>query len=155
VSQGSRKWLDPLLLGETFSCFGMWKPDQARLLVQRAAWRLDAQGTAAAGTDVAAVNLVTAKFQTRVLDRAMQVVGAMSPSADTPLVRSWAWGRARSRAWPRGGMAPMPLTCGVGCRPKSDASLSLRAVAADGARCEVGPRDAPRRRGRLDCTWPR
>ena len=41
--------------------------DQARLLVLRAAW---------------------------VLDRAMQVFGAMSLSPDTPLARLWAWGRA-------------------------------------------------------------
>jgi acyl-CoA dehydrogenase len=68
--------------------------DQARLLVQRAAWRLDTQGAAAARTDVAAIKLVTAQLHTRVLDRAMQVFGAMSLSPDTPLARSWAWGRA-------------------------------------------------------------
>jgi acyl-CoA dehydrogenase len=68
--------------------------DQARLLVQRAAWRLDTQGTAAARTDVAAIKLVTAQLQTRVLDRAMQVFGAMSLSPDTPLARMWSWGRA-------------------------------------------------------------
>ena len=68
--------------------------DQARLLVLRAAWRLDSQGTAAARTDVAAIKLVSSRLQTRVLDRAMQVFGAMSLSPDTPLARLWAWGRA-------------------------------------------------------------
>jgi acyl-CoA dehydrogenase len=68
--------------------------DQARLLVLRAAWRLDIEGTAAARTDVAAIKLVSSRLQTRLLDRAMQVFGAMSLSPDTPLARLWAWGRA-------------------------------------------------------------
>ena len=68
--------------------------DQARLLVLRAGWVLDQQGSAAARTDVAAIKLVSSRLQTRVLDRAMQVFGAMSLSPDTPLARLWAWGRA-------------------------------------------------------------
>jgi len=68
--------------------------DQARLLVLRAAWTLDQRGNAAARTDVSAIKLVTSRLQTRVLDRAMQVFGAMSLSPDTPLARLWAWGRA-------------------------------------------------------------
>jgi acyl-CoA dehydrogenase len=68
--------------------------DQARLLVLRAAWTLDQHGNAAARTDVSAIKLVTSRLQQRVLDRAMQVFGAMSLSPDTPLARLWAWGRA-------------------------------------------------------------
>lgn len=68
--------------------------DQARLLVLRAAWRMDREGNAAARTDVAAIKLVTARLQTQVLDRAMQVFGAMGLSPDTPLARLWSWGRA-------------------------------------------------------------
>jgi len=68
--------------------------DQARLLVLRAAWLLDQGGNAAARTEVSAIKLVTSRLQTRVLDRAMQVFGAMSLSPDTPLARLWAWGRA-------------------------------------------------------------
>ena len=68
--------------------------DQARLLVLHAAWRLDHEGNAAARTDVSAIKLVSSRLQTRVLDRAMQVFGAMSLSPDTPLARLWAWGRA-------------------------------------------------------------
>ena len=68
--------------------------DQARLLVLRAAWTLDQAGSAAARTDVSAIKLVSSRLQTRVLDRAMQVFGAMSLSPDTPLARLWAWGRA-------------------------------------------------------------
>ena len=68
--------------------------DQARLLVLRAAWVLDQSGSAAARTDVSAIKLVSSRLQNRVLDRAMQVFGAMSLSPDTPLARLWAWGRA-------------------------------------------------------------
>jgi acyl-CoA dehydrogenase len=68
--------------------------DQARLLVLRAAWKLDKEGPAAAKMDVSAIKVVTAQLQTRVLDRAMQVFGAMSLTPDTPLARMWSWGRA-------------------------------------------------------------
>jgi acyl-CoA dehydrogenase len=68
--------------------------DQARLLVLRAAWKLDKEGPGAARVDVSAIKVVTAQLQTRVLDRAMQVFGAMSLTPDTPLARLWSWGRA-------------------------------------------------------------
>ncbi len=70
--------------------------DQARLLVLRAAWRLD-QGEgqrAQARVDVSAIKVVAARLQTRVVDRAMQVFGAMGLSPDTPLAYFWTWGRA-------------------------------------------------------------
>ena len=60
----------------------------------RAAWRMDTQGNAAARVDVAAIKLVAARLQTRVLDRAMQVFGAMGLSPDTPLAYLYTWGRA-------------------------------------------------------------
>ena len=59
-----------------------------------AAWMLDSAGSTAARTEVSAIKLVSSRLQTRVLDRAMQVFGAMSLSPDTPLARLWAWGRA-------------------------------------------------------------
>jgi acyl-CoA dehydrogenase len=68
--------------------------DQARLLVLHAAWRMDHEGNACARVDVAAIKLVAARLQTRVLDRAMQVFGAMGLTPDTPLARLWSWGRA-------------------------------------------------------------
>ncbi len=68
--------------------------DQARLLVLHAAWRMDRDGNAAARVDSAAIKLVTARLQTQVLDRAIQVFGAMGLSPDTPLARLWSWGRA-------------------------------------------------------------
>jgi len=68
--------------------------DQARLLVLRAAWRMDTQGNQAARIDVAAIKVVAAQLQTRVLDRAMQLFGAMGLTPDTPLAQFWSWGRA-------------------------------------------------------------
>jgi acyl-CoA dehydrogenase len=68
--------------------------DQARLLVLRAAWLMDQQGNAAARVDVSAIKLVAAQLQTRVLDRAMQVFGAIGLTPDTPLAALWSWGRA-------------------------------------------------------------
>ncbi|HLR18011.1 MAG TPA: acyl-CoA dehydrogenase family protein [Alcanivoracaceae bacterium] len=68
--------------------------DQARLLVLQAAWQIDQHGASAARTSVSAIKVVVAQLQTRVLDRAMQVFGAMGLSPDTPLSFLWTWGRA-------------------------------------------------------------
>ena len=68
--------------------------DQARLLVLRAAAMLDQTGNQGARVDVSAIKVVAARMQTRVLDRAMQVFGAMGLSPDTPLAYLWTWGRA-------------------------------------------------------------
>ncbi len=72
--------------------------DQARLLVLRAAWALDRSAGAAPNAqiraDVAGIKVVAARLQTRVVDRAMQVFGAMGLSPDTPLAYFWTWGRA-------------------------------------------------------------
>ena len=71
--------------------------DQARLLVLHTAWLLD-QGEAAdiatTRAQVAAIKVVAARLQSRVVDRAMQVFGAMGLSPDTPLAQFWSWGRA-------------------------------------------------------------
>ena len=68
--------------------------DQARLLVLRAAWRLDQAVHTHSRVDVSAIKVVAARLQTRVVDRAMQVFGAMGLSPDTPLAYFWTWGRA-------------------------------------------------------------
>ncbi len=68
--------------------------DQARLLVLRAAWRLDQGQREQARADVAAIKVVAARLQTRVVNRAIQVFGAMGLSPDTPLAYFWTWGRA-------------------------------------------------------------
>lgn len=68
--------------------------DQARLLMLRAAWRMDREGASAARVDVSAIKVVAARLQTTVVDRAMQVFGAAGITPDTPLSYLWTWGRA-------------------------------------------------------------
>ncbi len=68
--------------------------DQARLLVLRAAWRIDREGNRAARNDVAMIKVVVPRLQTAVLSRAMQIYGAMGLTPDTPLALLWTWGRA-------------------------------------------------------------
>jgi acyl-CoA dehydrogenase len=68
--------------------------DQARLLVLRAADRIDREGNRAARVDVSAIKVLAGRLQTRVLDRAIQVFGSMGLTNDTPLAQLWGWGRA-------------------------------------------------------------
>jgi acyl-CoA dehydrogenase len=55
---------------------------------------MDRLGNKAARTEVSAIKLVAARLQTRVVDRAIQVFGAMGLTPDTPLADLWTWGRA-------------------------------------------------------------
>src|SRR5579862_2541301 len=59
--------------------------DQARLLVLRAAWRMDTAGNRAARTEIAGIKVVAARTAAAVIDRAIQVFGAAGLSPDTPL----------------------------------------------------------------------
>lgn len=68
--------------------------DQTRLYVLQAAWKMDTYGNKSAHLDVSAIKLVAAQLQTRVVDRAIQVFGAMGITPDTPLSWLWSWGRA-------------------------------------------------------------
>lgn len=68
--------------------------DQLRLYVLRAAWLMDKEGNQAARIDVSAIKVAAAKLQTEVVDRAIQVFGAMGLTPDTPLSHLWTWGRA-------------------------------------------------------------
>jgi acyl-CoA dehydrogenase len=68
--------------------------EQARLLTLKAAWRIDREGARAARTEIAAVKVVAPRVATAVLDRAIQVHGALGVSDDVPLARLWSWHRA-------------------------------------------------------------
>lgn len=70
--------------------------DQARLLVMQVAWLLDQAeiDRAALNAKVAAIKVVAARLQVKVVDRAIQIFGAMGLSPDTPLAYFWTWGRA-------------------------------------------------------------
>jgi len=63
--------------------------DAARLLVLRAAWRLDREGAAAARDDISLIKFHVAGVLGRVLDRAIQVHGALGLTDETPLAFWW------------------------------------------------------------------
>jgi acyl-CoA dehydrogenase len=68
--------------------------DQARLLVLKTAWLIDHGGTEAARTEISAIKVVAPRVATAVIDRAIQMHGALGFSDDLPLAHIWA--RARS-----------------------------------------------------------
>ena len=68
--------------------------EQARLLVLKCAWLIDQQGNHAARNEIAMITALVPPLQTRILNRAIQVFGAMGLSPDTPLAYLWSWGRA-------------------------------------------------------------
>ncbi|VXB76931.1 Acyl-CoA dehydrogenase [Pseudomonas sp. 8AS] len=68
--------------------------EQARLLVLKTAWMLDAVGARAARREIAMIKAAVPRMLCRVVDRAMQVFGAMGLSPDTPLADFYTLGRA-------------------------------------------------------------
>ncbi|HLS68623.1 MAG TPA: acyl-CoA dehydrogenase family protein [Kiloniellales bacterium] len=68
--------------------------DQARLYVLRTAWLLDTQDRRAARNEISAIKVIVPRLQNAVLDRAIQIFGAMGLTPDTPLAFLWTWGRA-------------------------------------------------------------
>jgi len=68
--------------------------DQARLLVLKTAWMIDEVGAREARKEISMIKALVPRMQTRIIDRAMQVFGAMGMSPDTPLADLYTWGRA-------------------------------------------------------------
>jgi acyl-CoA dehydrogenase len=67
--------------------------EQARLLVLKTAWLIDAKGGKEARSEIAAIKVVVPRTAQAVLDRAIQVHGGAGISNDTPLARMWASAR--------------------------------------------------------------
>jgi len=67
--------------------------DQARLLVLKAAWMIDKMGTKAARKEISMIKAIVPSVHTTVVDRAIQVFGAMGLTPDTPLADSYIQGR--------------------------------------------------------------
>ena len=67
--------------------------EQARLLTLFAAWKMDTVGKKEARQEIAMIKVVAANMMMNVLDRAIQVFGAMGVSDDTPIARMWRDGR--------------------------------------------------------------
>jgi acyl-CoA dehydrogenase len=68
--------------------------DQARLLTLDAAHAMDTVGNKAARARIAMIKVVAPNVGTKVIDRAIQVHGAMGVSQDTGLAAAWAAVRA-------------------------------------------------------------
>jgi len=68
--------------------------DAARLLVLRAAWRIEREGAPAAREEISIIKFTVARTLGRVLDRAIQGLGALGMTDDTPLAYWYAHERA-------------------------------------------------------------
>ena len=67
--------------------------EQARLLTLKAAQRMDTVGNKAAQDLIAMIKIVAPNMALDVIDRAMQIHGAVGLSQDTPLAHLWAYAR--------------------------------------------------------------
>ena len=68
--------------------------DSARLMVLHAAWKIQREGTSRARTEISLIKFTVARTLQRVLDRAIQTLGALGMTDDTPLASWWAHERA-------------------------------------------------------------
>jgi acyl-CoA dehydrogenase len=63
--------------------------DSARLMVLHAAWKMDTEGKRAARQEISMIKVIAANVCMDVIDRAIQVHGALGVSDDTPLALMW------------------------------------------------------------------
>ncbi len=68
--------------------------DGARLMVLHAAWKIDKEGTYAARQEISEIKFTVAQTLQRVLDRAIQCLGGLGMSDETPLAFWYAHERA-------------------------------------------------------------
>jgi alkylation response protein AidB-like acyl-CoA dehydrogenase len=66
----------------------------ARLMVLHAAWKMEKEGSSAAREEISLIKFTVARTLQRVLDRAIQSLGALGMTDDTPLASWWAHERA-------------------------------------------------------------
>jgi acyl-CoA dehydrogenase len=66
----------------------------ARLMVLHAAWRIEHEGARAAREEISLIKFTVAHTLQRVLDRALQALGGLGMTDDTPLAFWWAHERA-------------------------------------------------------------
>lgn len=67
--------------------------EQARLLVLKTAWLIDASGTRSARVEISAIKVAVPRMTKLVLDRAIQVFGAAGVTENFPLARMYAHAR--------------------------------------------------------------
>jgi acyl-CoA dehydrogenase len=68
--------------------------DQARLLTLHAAWKMDTVGKKEARQEISMIKVVAANMLMNVCDRAIQTLGALGVSDDTPVAAFWRNGRS-------------------------------------------------------------
>jgi acyl-CoA dehydrogenase len=68
--------------------------DSTRLMVMYTAWKMDSAGKREARNEISMIKVLAANMVMRVLDRAIQVFGAMGVSDDTPIAAFWRNSRA-------------------------------------------------------------
>ncbi len=68
--------------------------DQARLLTQYTAWKMDTAGKHNARQELSMTKVVVPNMMMNVLDRVIQCLGALGVSDDTPVAAMWRNGRA-------------------------------------------------------------
>jgi acyl-CoA dehydrogenase len=68
--------------------------DQARLLTQHAAWKMDTVGKENARQELSMTKVVVPNMMMNVLDRVIQCLGALGVSDDTPVASMWRNGRS-------------------------------------------------------------
>jgi acyl-CoA dehydrogenase len=68
--------------------------DQARLLTLNAAWKMDKYGKKAARQEISMIKVVVPNMLMQVLDRAIQCLGSLGMSDDTPIAGMWRSGRS-------------------------------------------------------------
>jgi acyl-CoA dehydrogenase len=68
--------------------------DAARLMTLYAAWKMDTIGKKEARQEISMIKILAARTYLDVLDRAIQVHGAMGVTNDTPLAHLWQHGRS-------------------------------------------------------------
>ena len=66
----------------------------ARLMTLHAAWRMDNEGASAARTDISLIKFFGANVLFEVVDRALQIHGALGYSTDLPLEAMYRFARA-------------------------------------------------------------
>jgi acyl-CoA dehydrogenase len=68
--------------------------DQARLLTLYAAWKMDKYGKKVARQEISMIKVVVPNMMMNVLDRAIQCLGSLGMSDDTPVAAMWRHGRS-------------------------------------------------------------
>ncbi len=68
--------------------------EQARLLTMHAAWKMDTVGKKEARQEISMIKVVAANLFQNVCDRAIQTMGALGVSDDTPVAAMWRQGRS-------------------------------------------------------------